>query len=282
MNNVSINNLSVRGKTTFAGDVSMTNVSILNLSITNLSLVNTTFSGTTIFGNYNANTQQLFNTNYNGYFNGIYNNTGTLELGSTTFQRHQLYYDGRGNMYMLWYASPTEYYREAGRFEVYGNNTGVANERRNGNLNIEFTEISLSATNINIASPLTPTYTSAPTINQIGYYSETAISGTFALLNRTTPVTTIDLHFGTWLIEFNITYGVNSPTNDRITIYFNKANDVIDQYLKRRMTTPLSVGGVRLASVIQVKGSAETWNLWCTTTIACTGDNVWVIKTRIA
>ena len=279
MNNVSINNLSVRGKTTFAGDVSMNNVSILNLSITNLSLVNTTFSGTTIFGNYNANTQQLFTTNYNGYFNGIYNNAGTLELGSNTFQRQKLYYDGTGNMSMIWYASPTDYNREAGRFEVTGINTGVANEKRNGNLNIEFTDIALNSNTINIASPLTPTYTSVPSINEIGYHSETYIPGTFEIASTNRTITTIELPFGTWLIEFAMTYTLASGSV--VSVWINRVPDTTNEWLKRRTGHP-NGGSLHLTCVMHVAGSSENWVVTAKASTSSNADNIWVFKTRIA
>jgi hypothetical protein len=146
MNDVSINNLSVSSKATFTGDISMNNLSVNNLSINNLFIQNTTFSGTTIFGTFASTPTTIFSTNYNGYFNGIYNTSGVLELGSTTFQRQRLTYNGTDYMSMRWYASPTDYSREAGRFEVFARNTGTGVSRTNGDLNIQFTNTTMQNT----------------------------------------------------------------------------------------------------------------------------------------
>jgi hypothetical protein len=147
MNNVSIRTLFVRQNASFLGDTSMNNLSVNKLTINNLSIENTTFSGTTIFGAFASTPTTIFSTNFNGYFNGIYNTSGVLELGSTTFQRQRLTYNGTtGNMSMIWYASPTDYAREAGRFEVFGRNTGTAAAKTNGDLSIEFTSTTIKNT----------------------------------------------------------------------------------------------------------------------------------------
>jgi hypothetical protein len=181
MNNVSIRTLFVRQNASFLGDTSMNNLSVNKLTINNLSIENTTFSGTTIFGTLASTPTTIFSTNYNGYFNGIYNTSGVLELGSTTFQRQRLTYNGTtGNMSMIWHTSPTDYTREAGRFEVVGRNTGTALDRINGDLSIEFTtttiknsvnvdSLTVNNNTININTGSGPTgYLNVPNVFQIG------------------------------------------------------------------------------------------------------------------
>jgi hypothetical protein len=204
MNNVSIRNLSVSTNAIFSGDTSMNNVSVNNLSINNLSITNITITGTTIFGQYASTPTTIFSTNFNGYFNGIYNTSGVLELGSKTFQRQRLTYDGTGNMSMIWHASPTDYTREAGRFEIVGRNTGTALSRINGDLTIEFT---------------TTTIKNNVIIDSLTVNNNTTTTGTLFVNNINTSSSNID-----YKLWYNTTGGriligsdnINNTTNHEI------------------------------------------------------------------
>ena len=230
MNNVSIRNLSVSTNAIFSGDTSMNNVSVNNLSINNLSITNITITGTTIFGQYASTPTTIFSTNYNGYFNGIYNTSGVLELGSKTFQRQRLTYDGTGNMSMIWHASPTDYTREAGRFEVTGRNTGTALAKTNGDLNIEFTNTTL-LNNVNIGTLTTSSTTNTVTIGNSG--TTTTINGKIdGTVSYTGTIKTNQIQpYSTGSTQYKLWFGTGST--DQIFIGDNNITCTTELHLGR-------------------------------------------------